>query len=44
MPQEMPVQERFEMDGDGVPREMQVNEELAHEIGEAPTTEHRRAP
>lgn len=40
MPQEMPIQERFEMEGEGRPGEMMVNEELAHEISEASPTGH----
>ena len=33
VPHEMPNQERFEMEGEGIPGEMQVNEAAAHEIG-----------
>jgi hypothetical protein len=31
-PQEMPIQERFEMDGEGIPAEVRANEETAYEM------------
>jgi hypothetical protein len=44
MPQELPMEERFEMEGEGIPGEMQVNEEAAHEIGSASPTHHSPRP
>ena len=43
-PQEMSIQERFEMEGEGIPGEMQANEEAAHEIGSTSPTDHDARP
>jgi hypothetical protein len=43
-PQELPIQERFEMEGEGIPGEMQVNEDAAHEIGSTSLADHNTRP
>lgn len=43
-PRELPIQEHFEMEGEGIPGEMQANENAAHEIGSTSPTDHNTRP
>lgn len=43
-PQELPMQERFEMEGEGIPGEMQANEGTAHEMGSTSSADRSPGP
>ena len=41
---EMPAQERFEMEGEGIPVEVRANEETAYEIGSSSPARDAHTP